>query len=230
VVGAPWLLPGRSRAVLPAVPATVLMRDIAWGIGAGLFARLLVTALSVLLTGSTGLAAQPTLSGPPSVAVLVAMALAPVVLAPVIEELYFRGLIQGAVARLLFGLSDSRALASWTATLGTAGLFAVVHLVVAPGAVPVLTLLGTFLMGLGFRSRRSGCGARVSSSCRSRRAHGGACGVQPRSGGRDLASLNGAAATPCVQPRLPSIQGWLVHLRIDGRRTGGRHSFAVVMS
>lgn len=75
--------------------------------------------------------------------------LAPVVVAPVIEELFFRGLAQGSLTRILVGPSRRRdPLSAWTAAALVAVVFAIVHVLVAPGDPVLLTVGGTFLLGL----------------------------------------------------------------------------------
>jgi membrane protease YdiL (CAAX protease family) len=150
-------------------------RDLIWGCAAGLLARGLVTVVSVALTGFTGLSPVPTLGGPPDVALLVVMVAAPVVVAPIVEELFFRGLLQGALTSLLApraasapaspapvaaaavtpapddsapGAPTSDRLSRWTAAALTAVVFAALHVLVAPTAPFALTLAGTFVLGL----------------------------------------------------------------------------------
>ncbi|AMM20460.1 hypothetical protein AX769_10260 [Frondihabitans sp. PAMC 28766] len=138
--------------------ASNLLPDVALGLGAGLLARAIDALLTVAVTGSTGLAPQPTLGGGPTGALAAAVILAPVVVAPVIEELFFRGVLQGAVARALAGPAHTAAgagsaatpdrFAVWTAAALVAVVFAVVHVLVAPSAPIVLTVGGTFVLGI----------------------------------------------------------------------------------
>jgi membrane protease YdiL (CAAX protease family) len=124
--------------------------DLLWGLGAGLLARLIDAGVSVGLTGFTGLAPQPILGGPEPTTVLVAMVLAPVIIAPLVEELFFRGLSQRAVARALSPRSRPvpDTFTAWTAAALVAMVFAIVHVLVAPQAPALLTLVSTFVLGL----------------------------------------------------------------------------------
>lgn len=132
---------GAARWILPA--------DLAWGAAAGLAARALDALLSVGVTGSTGLSPAPTLGGGPTGAFAVALVVAPVVVAPLVEELFFRGLLQGALTRILVGPAPRiDRLTAWAAAAVVAVVFALVHVLVAPGDPVLLTVGGTFLLGL----------------------------------------------------------------------------------
>jgi uncharacterized protein len=117
--------------------------DVFWGIAAGCLARAFDASVNLLLHGSTGLAPQPTLGGPPELALLILAFLAPVVLAPVIEEVFFRGLLQRALVSLL-GERMPRLGAAVLGIVVAAAVFAVMHVV---GAGPA-ALIGTFVFGL----------------------------------------------------------------------------------
>ena len=75
--------------------------DVFWGIAAGCLARAFDASVNLLLHGGTGLAPQPTLGAPAGFGVLVLAFLAPVLLAPVIEEVFFRGLLQRSLVSVL---------------------------------------------------------------------------------------------------------------------------------
>nr|WP_256431122.1 CPBP family intramembrane glutamic endopeptidase [Plantibacter sp. CFBP 8804] len=78
------------------------------------------------------------------VASFVVAVLAATVIAPVVEELFFRGLLLRSVRGSLPGR------AAWIAVVISAALFASLHLVVASGPSEALvTGVGTFLVGLG---------------------------------------------------------------------------------
>ncbi|MCU1528708.1 MAG: hypothetical protein JWP75_2471 [Frondihabitans sp.] len=147
----------RPPAAAVAPPAAALglarwfsWRDLIWGCAAGLIARGLATVASIALTGFTGLAASPTLGGAPAASLLVVMVVAPVIVAPLVEELFFRGLLQGALTSAFSPAGAARAdpLSRWTAAAVTALVFAALHVLVAPAAPTALTLASTFVLGL----------------------------------------------------------------------------------
>lgn len=119
--------------------------DLLWGIAAGMLLRILVSVLEVLVYGS--LPAMATGAAPSgSIAVVVSFVLAVLaatVLAPVVEELFFRGLLLRSIRGSISGRSV------WMAVVLSAALFAALHLVVADSAAEALvTGVGTFLVGL----------------------------------------------------------------------------------
>lgn len=135
----------RDRLALRAKPI-----DIAWGLGGGLFARAVVLLATVAITGRTGLGSQPALDGGPHGLQAVAAILFPVVLGPVIEELFFRGYLQRAIEAACRAKASAR-VATTTAIGVSASLFAAMHVIVEGGRdVPAtLTLaIGTLLFGV----------------------------------------------------------------------------------
>ena len=119
--------------------------DIFWGVAAGCIARLVDAVIRLQLTGTTGLSPQPVL-GTPAIdgwAVIVGI-VAPVIVAPLIEEVFFRGLLQRSLAQA-FGAAG-RLRASAAAILITSVLFALAHVVVGGtlGVDAVATAEGTF--------------------------------------------------------------------------------------
>jgi hypothetical protein len=119
--------------------------DLFWGIAGGCIARLADAVIRLQLTGSTGLVPQPVL-GTPHVdgwAVVVGI-VAPVIVAPLIEELFFRGLLQRSLASAFGGARRLGAAAP--AILITSVLFALAHVVVGEtsGASAIATAAGTF--------------------------------------------------------------------------------------
>jgi len=124
--------------------------DLLWGLGVAVVARALDAGVNLLLTGATGLEPRPLLDGGPTGAVLVVGVLAPVVVAPLVEELYFRGLVQRTTSRALIeGVRLPRWSAVPVAVLTTSLAFAVLHLAVG-SFTPVGQLVvgvGTFLFG-----------------------------------------------------------------------------------
>ncbi|GAB2747235.1 membrane protease YdiL (CAAX protease family) [Sinomonas atrocyanea] len=124
--------------------------DLLWGVGIGCLARAADALVRMAATGSTGLAPQPTLSsiGGLGVQAVALGIIAPVVIAPVLEETYFRGLVLRSLAGALGRLS---APARWaTAVVITAAAFALVHALLLAGTPgeAVLTGVSTFLFAL----------------------------------------------------------------------------------
>jgi membrane protease YdiL (CAAX protease family) len=123
--------------------------DLFWGVAGGCFARALDALSRLQLTGTTGLDPQPTL-GPPATGVwLVLVAIiAPVVIAPVVEELFFRGLVQRAIARTLPWVRGGAG--AGISIVATSVVFAAVHLIVGgeAGLAAVETGIGTFAFSL----------------------------------------------------------------------------------
>lgn len=101
--------------------------DLLWGIGIGCLGRAADALLRLVVMGSTGLVQQPTLSSivSPDAQTVALGVVAPVLIAPVIEEIYFRGLIQRRLAAVLDRLGSA---AKWTcAVVVTSVVFALVH-------------------------------------------------------------------------------------------------------
>jgi membrane protease YdiL (CAAX protease family) len=124
--------------------------DVLWGVGIGCLARAADALIRTAATGSTGLAPQPTLSsiGGLGVQALALGIIAPVVIAPILEETYFRGLVLRSLAAALGRLS---AAARWgAAVVITAAAFALVHALLLAGTPgeAVLTGVSTFLFAL----------------------------------------------------------------------------------
>ncbi|XUK63789.1 CPBP family intramembrane metalloprotease [Plantibacter sp. RU18] len=120
--------------------------DLLWGLTAGLILRILVSVLEVLVTGSApAMANGPAPSGSVViVASFVIAVLAAILFAPLVEELFFRGLLLRSVQGSVPGR------AAWVTVLVSAALFAALHLVVANGPTEALIAgVGTFLVGLG---------------------------------------------------------------------------------
>ena len=132
--------------------------DIGWGIGGGVACFVLATPVGWLTEKIFGsfdsaagdAAAQST--APRWVLVLYAVIVS--VGAPLIEELAFRGLVFGAVAKYASGRGESlRAIMIW-AGFWTTVLFAGIHL--EPVRVPVLLVIGAVLSYLRIRTGRVG--------------------------------------------------------------------------
>lgn len=124
--------------------------DVVWGVGIGCLARAADAFVRILATGSTGLAPQPTLSSIGGIgAQAVALGIiAPVIIAPLLEEIYFRGLVLRSLAAALVRFS---ATARWAAAVVlTAVAFALVHALLLAGTPreAVLTGVSTFLFAI----------------------------------------------------------------------------------
>jgi membrane protease YdiL (CAAX protease family) len=104
--------------------------DLLWGAAIGVLGRFVGAGMSLLLYGTTGFAGQPTIGGVDGWYVFGAL-IAPVVIAPLIEEGFFRGLMQGGLARQLG--------AAWAVGV-TAVVFTAVHLIGAASMTDVLAV------------------------------------------------------------------------------------------
>ncbi|WP_334172072.1 CPBP family intramembrane glutamic endopeptidase [Sinomonas sp.] len=124
--------------------------DALWGLGIGCLARAFDAFLRLTLTGSSGLLQQPTLSalGNPAVQTVALGIVAPVLIAPLIEEIYFRGLIQRSLAATLEPLGRAP---KWVAAVVLTSLaFALVHalLLIGTPTEAMLTGISTFAFAL----------------------------------------------------------------------------------
>lgn len=107
-----------------------------------------------MLHGNTGLAPQPIIGAAPPLWMMLVGLLAPVLLAPVIEEVFFRGLLQRSLVAGLAGSRQARPAGSaqptgsvWAAVVGVvvaSAVFTLMHLAGSGSAV----LIGTFAFGL----------------------------------------------------------------------------------
>ncbi|GAA1510706.1 CPBP family glutamic-type intramembrane protease [Agromyces terreus] len=124
--------------------------DLLWGAGIGLLARGAVTLIELAATGRTSLEGG-VLGLPTGFAFWFGVLLAPVVLGPLIEELFYRGLVLRAVARTTRRAGGSRPVAASVAVIVSALVFALAHLVVG-GAVSTaparITFAGALVLGL----------------------------------------------------------------------------------
>jgi membrane protease YdiL (CAAX protease family) len=124
--------------------------DLLWGVGIGFIGRSVDAILRLVMVGSTGLGQQPTISAIAApIAQTVALGIiAPVLIAPVLEEIYFRGLIQRSTAALLEPLGT---VTKWTAAVILTSLaFALVHalLLLAQPEEAMLAGISTFVFAL----------------------------------------------------------------------------------
>ena len=130
--------------------AAVGLRGYSWidlvaGLGIGLVARALVELVAPTYRG--GLGASLSGGGPDAMAATIVTLAGAVLVTPLIEELFFRGLLQRA-------LGDALAGAGWlvagaVAVLVTTAIFTGLHALAAGPFVPVGLLLGTVAVGLG---------------------------------------------------------------------------------
>ncbi len=123
--------------------------DIAIGVGAGLTVRALVE----LVVPAGGSLSDP--AGGGSLAFWIAAAGA-VVVSPLVEELFFRGLLQRALGDALAGAG--RLVAGVAAILVSTAAFTALHTVALPQGVPVSLLVGTASVSLacGILTRATG--------------------------------------------------------------------------
>ncbi|ROP65058.1 CPBP family intramembrane glutamic endopeptidase [Curtobacterium sp. ZW137] len=142
VVGAGWVLRHTSRSAMTA-RLRIDLGDVVFGIGIVIICRVVDVALSIALTGSTGLAPAPSL-GTPDTGLLVVSAIGVVLVSPFLEEVVFRGLFQRRLAAELTPRSR------FLAVLLTAFLFALLHLLLGAASTPVggfQVFVTTFLLG-----------------------------------------------------------------------------------
>ncbi len=126
---------GRSR---------IELGDLVFALGIVILARVFDAVLALSFTGTTGLQPAPSL-GTPDVGLLLVSAVGIVLISPVLEELFFRGLFQ----RLLAAELTPRT--RWLAVLVTAFLFALAHLFLGSATTSlggVQVFLTTFVLGL----------------------------------------------------------------------------------
>jgi membrane protease YdiL (CAAX protease family) len=101
--------------------------DLLWGAAIGILVRCVASIVNLLVYGTTGLTGQPLLAPVDGWYVFIA-AIAPVIIAPVIEELFFRGLLQGSLDAA-FRPRAGRAAAIAIAVTITSIVFTGVHLI-----------------------------------------------------------------------------------------------------
>jgi membrane protease YdiL (CAAX protease family) len=116
--------------------------DLLWGAAIGVLGRFVGAGVNLLLYGTTGLVGQPLIGSIDGWYVFGAL-IAPVVIAPVIEETFFRGLMQGALVRRYAGGADARGGDRTAAVLGvtlTVLIFTAVHLIGVPSVSAALSV------------------------------------------------------------------------------------------
>lgn len=125
--------------------------DIAIGLGVGVLAKLValaIGALAITVTDHTPESGNFELSTSPLWLVLNGFVVA-IVIAPFVEELFFRGLLLRAANNRVLRRGGTAARAALTASVASAGGFALLHLYQSPD-VTLLIILGgtTFFLGL----------------------------------------------------------------------------------
>jgi membrane protease YdiL (CAAX protease family) len=134
----------RWRLVTSAVRWSIRPIDLLWGAAAGFVLRIAVSSLEILFYGglpATAGGAVP-LDTVDQVLFFVVALLAVVALAPIIEELFFRGLVLPSVIGTLRG-------GRWIAVVISGVFFAILHLlVVTTVAQAIVVGVGTLLVGL----------------------------------------------------------------------------------
>jgi membrane protease YdiL (CAAX protease family) len=125
--------------------------DLFWGFAAGCLARAADAFVNGAVYGDTGLHPSLLLGGQPSTASLVVAVVAPVIVAPLLEEVFFRGLLVRSLREVVgdgerWSGVGSRVLV----VVATAVLFALLHVVAgSTGATAAeVTFVGTFVFGL----------------------------------------------------------------------------------
>ena len=115
-----FALARRGRGVRGLLGIRFGVIDLLWGAAIGMLARFVAAGVSLALYGTTGLVGQPTVGGVDGWYVFGAL-IAPVVIAPLVEEGFFRGLMQGALVRWFAGAGGSGGAAVAAVAGGSAG-------------------------------------------------------------------------------------------------------------
>ena len=135
--------------------------DLLWGAALGIACRMIAIVTSLAVYGNTGLGQAPTIGGAVDPWLVFGALIAPIVIAPVIEELFFRGLALGSLYDEVGG-AKRRGASAAIAIVVTTVLFTAVHLIGVPTeqaaiatAVPVF-VLGAALAGTTLATGRIG--------------------------------------------------------------------------
>lgn len=132
----------RSR---PAGLLRIRWLDLLWGVGLGLLLRMVQGWLAVAAGGSGALPSYPSIGGSLPSGFVFTDVLAPVVIAPVIEEFFFHGVVLVSVYTLL-RRPVGRLMAGVVAVVVSTALFVLMHSLT--GALPVDTVISLSLLGL----------------------------------------------------------------------------------
>ena len=142
VFGIVWVVRRTGRDLFGRIRVDI--GDLVFALGIVILTRVFDAVLSLSFSGTTGLVPAPSL-GPPDVGLLLVSAIGIVLVSPVLEELFFRGLFQ----RLLAAELTPRT--RWLAVLLTAFLFALSHLFLGSATTTLggfQVFLTTFVLGL----------------------------------------------------------------------------------
>ncbi|RPE78658.1 MULTISPECIES: CPBP family intramembrane glutamic endopeptidase [unclassified Frondihabitans] len=125
--------------------------DVFWGIAVGCLARAVDASINLSVYRDTGLHAPVILGDGPTKAILVVGLVAPVVVAPLLEEVFFRGVLQHTLAEQgRPGTRVNRVLVQVMAVAVTALLFALLHVAAGStdGTAAAVTFASTLVFGL----------------------------------------------------------------------------------
>ena len=142
VFGIVWVVRRTGRDLFGRIRVDI--GDLVFALGIVILTRVFDAVLSLSFSGTTGLVPAPSL-GPSDVGLLLVSAIGIVLVSPVLEELFFRGLFQ----RLLAAELTPRT--RWLAVLLTAFLFALSHLFLGSATTTLggfQVFLTTFVLGL----------------------------------------------------------------------------------
>ncbi|TFD49826.1 CPBP family intramembrane metalloprotease [Cryobacterium frigoriphilum] len=124
--------------------------DLLWGLAVGLLARVVASLIEIAGYGQMGSAGATFGETVYDFWWLFGALLAPVLLAPVVEELYFRGVVLRAVTGVTQQGGASRTVAMSLAIVVSALVFALVHIVTIENMDAALVIgLSTFVFGVG---------------------------------------------------------------------------------
>ncbi|WP_314505840.1 type II CAAX endopeptidase family protein [uncultured Microbacterium sp.] len=132
----------RSR---PAGLLRLRFLDLLWGVGLGLILRMVQGWLAVATGGSGALPSYPSIGGSLPSGFVFSDVLAPVVIAPVLEEFFFRGVVLVSLYRLL-RRPVGAVMAGAVSVVVSAGLFVMLHSL--DGALSVDEVISLALLGV----------------------------------------------------------------------------------
>jgi len=148
----------RPQAVRATLRLRLQLIDLLWGAAIGFACRMIAIATNLAVYGSAGLGGAPSIAGSVDPWLVFGGLVAPIVIAPVIEEVFFRGLALGSVYGQLGGRSR-RGPASVIAVVVTAAVFTSVHLIGTPTAAAAATAaVPVFVLGAAAAAATLGTG------------------------------------------------------------------------
>ncbi|TAM70035.1 MAG: CPBP family intramembrane metalloprotease [Microbacteriaceae bacterium] len=130
----------RGRRAQAVLGIRFLWIDLLWGGAIGILARSIASISSITAYGTTGLTGQPVIGGIDGWYVFGAL-IAPALIAPLIEEEFFRGLMQGALELRLRSTSEPRLESSAIPEAGFTRRVAPSQHVAQLGAVAVVSVM-----------------------------------------------------------------------------------------